>query len=107
MEPKVKPRSIQLQSHILNPTCLLSINREKQIAPITDLIFKRGFPGNLVVKESTCNVGDTGDKGSMLGLGRFPRGGNGNSLQYYCLKNLIDRGPWGLQSTGSQRVRHN
>ena len=60
-----------------------------------------------MVKESTCNVGDTGDKGSMLGLGRLPRGGNGNSLQYYCLKNLMDRGPWGLQSMGSQRVGHN
>ena len=60
-----------------------------------------------MVKESTCNVGDTGDEGSMLGLERFPREGNGNSLQYSCLKNLMDRGAWGLQSMGSQRVGHN
>ena len=108
MEPKVKPRSIQLQSHILNPSCLFPINREKKdCSNNRDLIFKRGFPGNLVVKESTCNVGDTGDEGSMLGLERFPREGNGNSLQYSCLKNLMDRGAWGLQSMGSQRVGHN
>ena len=29
----------------------------------------------------------------------------GNPLQYYCLENPMDRGAW-LQSTRSQRVRH-
>ena len=28
------------------------------------------------------------------GLGRFPRGGNGNTLQYFCLGNPMDRGAW-------------
>ena len=28
------------------------------------------------------------------GLGRSPRGGNGNLLQYSCLENSIDRGTW-------------
>ena len=32
--------------------------------------------------------------------------GNGNPLQYSCLENPMDRGPGGLQSMGSQRVRH-
>ena len=32
--------------------------------------------------------------------------GNGNTLQYSCLGNPMDRGPFGLQSTGSQRVGH-
>ena len=32
--------------------------------------------------------------------------GNGNSLQYSCLENPMDRGAWWLQSMGSQRVRH-
>jgi len=27
-------------------------------------------------------------------LGRFPGEGNGNSLQYYCLENTVDRGAW-------------
>ena len=32
-------------------------------------------------KESTCSSGDTGDAGSIPGLGRFPGVGNGNPLQ--------------------------
>ena len=31
---------------------------------------------------------------------------NGNLLQYSCLENPMDRGAGGLQSVGSQRVRH-
>ena len=45
-------------------------------------------------KEATCNAGDTGDADSIPGLGRFPGGGNGNPLQYSCLKNSKDRGAW-------------
>ena len=35
--------------------------------------------------------------------------GNGNSLQYSCLENAMDRGaPWvGYNSWGHERVRHN
>ena len=44
------------------------------------------------VKESVCNVGDIGESGSIPGLGRSPGGGNGNPLQYPCLKNPLDRG---------------
>ena len=33
--------------------------------------------------------------------------GNDNPLQYSCLENPIDRGTWGLQSTGLQIVRQN
>ena len=36
----------------------------------------------------------------------FPGGGNGNTFQYSCLKNSMDRGSWGLQSTELQRVGH-
>ena len=35
-----------------------------------------------MVKESSCNVGDLS---LILGLGRCPGGGHGNSLQYSCL----------------------
>ena len=44
-----------------------------------------------MVKEYACN---TGDLGSVLGLGRSPGEGNGNPLQYSCLKNSMDRGAW-------------
>ena len=33
-------------------------------------------------------------------------GGNGNPVQYSCLENSMDGEPGGLQSMGSQRVRH-
>ena len=51
--------------------------------------FLWGFPGGSVGKESTCN---TGDVGSIPGSGRCPREGNGNSLQYSCLENPMERG---------------
>ena len=45
-------------------------------------------------KEFACNAGDSGDMGSIPGLGRSPGGGNGNPHQYSCLKNPVDRGDW-------------
>ena len=35
-----------------------------------------------------------GDVDSIPGLGRYPGGGNGNTLQYSCLENSMDRGSW-------------
>ena len=43
---------------------------------------------------------NSGDPGSIPGLGRPPGGGHGNPLQYSCLENPRDRGtysPWGLK----------
>ena len=48
----------------------------------------------LVVRNPPANVGDIRDAGSITGLARSPGGGHGNSLQYSCLKNPIDRGAW-------------
>ena len=48
--------------------------------------------------EPTCNAGDLG---SIPGLGRSPRRGHGNPLQYSCLENpygqrsLVGSSPWG------------
>ena len=47
-----------------------------------------------MVKNLPANAGDTGDVGLIPGLGRSPGGGNGNPLQYSCLKNAMDRGAW-------------
>ena len=52
------------------------------------------FPGGSESKESACNAGATGDSGLIPGSGRFPRGGNGNPLQYSCLENPVNRGAW-------------
>jgi len=48
----------------------------------------------LVVKNLPANAGDVGDPGSIPGSGRSPGEGNGNQLQYSCLENFMDRGPW-------------
>ena len=48
-----------------------------------------------MVKNLPANAGDTD---SIPGSGRSPGGGNGNPLQYSCLKNPMDRGAW--QVTG-------
>ena len=47
-----------------------------------------------MVKNTLANAGDTGDVGSIPGLGRSCGGGNGNSLQYSCLENPMDREAW-------------
>ena len=47
-----------------------------------------------MVKNSLANAGDAGDVGSIPGLGRSPRGGHGNPLQYSCLENPMERGAW-------------
>ena len=38
--------------------------------------------------------GSAADAGSTPGSRRCPGGGHGNSLQYSCLENPMDRGPW-------------
>ena len=50
-----------------------------------------GFPGGSEVKASACNAGDLG---SIPGSERSPGEGNGNPLQYSCLKNPMDGGAW-------------
>ena len=48
-----------------------------------------GFPGGSGGEESAYN---TGDLGSISGLGRSPREGNCYPLQYSCLENSTDTG---------------
>ena len=54
-------------------------------------MFLFGLPYGSGSKKSACNVGDLG---LISGLGRSPGEGNGNSFQYSCLENLMDRGAW-------------
>ena len=55
------------------------------------LVLTTGFAGGSDGKESSCNAGDLD---LIPGLGRTPRGGHGNVLQYSCLENPMDRGAW-------------
>ena len=50
----------------------------------------------LVVKNLPTNAGDVRDKGSIPELGRYPGEGHGNSVQYSCLENSMDKGARGL-----------
>ena len=47
-----------------------------------------------MVKNPPAIAGDVVDVGSIPGLERSLGGGNGNSLQYSCQDNLLDRGSW-------------
>ena len=56
----------------------------------SNLLLKE-VPGGSEDKVSPRNVGDLG---SIPGSGRSPGEGNGNPLQYSCLKNPMDGGAW-------------
>ena len=47
-----------------------------------------------MVKHPSASAGNAGDVSLIPGLGRSPRGGNGNPLQYSCLENPMDREAW-------------
>ena len=58
-----------------------------------------------MVKNPPANTGDIRDKGSIPGSGRPPGVGNGNPLQYSCLKNPVDRGAQQATVHGVAKVR--
>ena len=51
----------------------------------------KGLPGGSVIKNLPAIAGYMS---SVPGLGRSPGEGNGNTLQYSCLGNSMDRGAW-------------
>ena len=53
-----------------------------------------GFLGGIVLKNLPAYAGDARNMVLVLGWGRSPRVGNGNPLQYSCLRNPMDRGAW-------------
>ena len=65
-------------------------------------LYVLGFPGGSEGKVSACNVGDSG---SIPGSGRSPAEENGNPLQYSCLENSMDRGPWQVTVHGVAKSR--
>ena len=52
----------------------------------------RAFLVGQTVGNSPANAGDTRDTGSISGSGRSPGVGNGIPLQYFYLRNPMDRG---------------
>ena len=63
-----------------------------------------GFPGDSdgKGKESACSAGDPR---LIPELGRSPEEGNGNPVQYSCLRNPMDRGAWQATVHGVTKSR--
>ena len=64
-----------------------------------------------MVKNPPANAGDVRDMGLIPGLGRSPREGYGNPLQYSCLENpkksLVGYRPWGhKESDTTEATEH-
>ena len=57
-------------------------------------IAQEDVPGGAVVKRLPANAGDTRNLSPIPGSGRSPVIGNGNTLQYYCPENSMDKGAW-------------
>ena len=52
------------------------------------------FLGGSAVKNPPANAGDSGDLGSIPGLGRSSGKGKGNPHQYSCLRNPMNGEAW-------------
>ena len=62
--------------------------------PFVNFIRIAGFPGDSVVKNLFAKAGDARDVGLIPESGRSPGRGNGNTLQYSCLGNTMERRTW-------------
>ena len=58
-----------------------------------------------LVAQTVKRLYNAGDPGSSPGLGRSLGEGNGNPLQYDCLENPMDRGPWQATVYGVAKSR--
>ena len=58
-----------------------------------------------MVKNLPADAGDSGDAGSISGLGRSPGEGNGNPFQYFCLENSVHGGAWWAAVHGVAKSR--
>ena len=64
----------------------------------------QGFPGGTSGKEPACQCRRRKKPRFDPWVEKIPGGGYGNPLQYSCLEDTMDRGAWGPQSLGFQRV---
>ena len=67
---------------------------------MNQVLSNNSIPGGSDGKESACNVEDLG---SIPRSGRPPGEGHGNSLQYSCLENSMDRGAWRATVCGASK----
>ena len=69
-----------------------NITQWKTIYIFPDVLKIKYLKSGTVVKNLPANSGHSGDASLIPASGRFPGLGNGNLLQYSCLKNSMDRG---------------
>ena len=82
----------------------IALSIQTFVGKVLSLLFNMllGFPCSSDGKEAACSAGNPG---LIPGLGRSPEEGNGNSLQYPCLENLMDRGAWWAAVHGVAKSR--
>ena len=80
-------------SHLISSPCdpLTAMQQRKNTRGWCGWTRLRNIGNGSDGKESACTAGDPS---SIPGSGRSPGGGNGNSLQYSCLGNPVDRKDW-------------
>ena len=99
-----RSHSQSVMKHSINQPCGISshdLTRDKKRTHERRNELPRGHSG----KEPTCHAGDTGDVGTIPGLGRSPGGGHGSPLQDSCLGNPMDRGAWQAAVHGATKSR--
>ena len=74
--------------------CLKEISAHLRLLQLGKLRHGRVSQVVLVIENLPANAGDVGDTVLIPGLERSLGGGNGNLLQYSCLRNPMDRGTW-------------
>ena len=82
------------------------LNRGRRVTPRYEQESESMIQASLLAQESTCQMQETQETGSIPGLGRSPGEGNGNPLQYSCLGNPMDRGARQATVHGVTRVGH-
>ena len=105
---KIEDLLLLTKSHwqTLIPSCF-SCSINSIYSPLPPFINSlKNFPDGSLGKESACSAGNTGDGGSIPGLGRSPKEGNSCSLQYFLPEKSLGQRSLMSYSRWSQRVRH-
>ena len=100
---------VQLSHPYMTTGKTIALTRWAFVGKVMSLLFNmlsRLVMTSLVAQTVKASAYNVGDPGSIPGLGRSPREGNGDPLQCSCLKIPWTEEPGRLQSMGSQRVGH-
>ena len=73
----------------------------KQATIYQNLLYEVGVSLVAQLKNPPANAGNIG---SIPGSGKTPGEGNGNTLQYSCLRNPMDRGAWRATAHGVTKI---